>query len=77
MTINITSKENTWRQDIWQMFFSDGSELVVTVGHAIPKNTGDGNRYTLDWQCETPDWASNLSDDELLAFVMADSGEGE
>jgi hypothetical protein len=69
MSVNITSAQNTWREETWQYFFSDDSELVVTVGHAMPENTGDGRRFTLDWQTETPDWAVNMTDAELLELV--------
>lgn len=69
MTVTITSAENTWREETWQYFFSDDSELVVTIGHAMPENTGDGRHITIDWQTETPEWAVDMTDAQLLELV--------
>lgn len=63
------SCENTYKVDTWQILFADGAELVAQVGCAEPENTGDGLHITIDWQTETPEWANDLTDDELIEIV--------
>ena len=67
--MKIVSKEQTWREEVWQYFFEDDSELVVHIGEAVPANTGDGQSIIVDWQTEVPDWAANWTDEELLAYL--------
>jgi len=63
------SLENTYITKTYQAIFDDETEIVVQIGQAVPANTGDGLDITLDWQTETPDWASGLTDEQLLDLL--------
>lgn len=58
--------ERTYVTTTWQFFFEDETEIVATIGHATPTNTGDGLHIELEWQTETPTWAKNMSDEDLI-----------
>ena len=63
------TNERTYTVDTWQVFFGDEYELVVKAGCAVPASTGDGIDYEIDWQTETPPWADDMTDDELINFI--------
>jgi len=64
-----TCNHATWVETTYQFIFEDESELVARIGHALPANTGDGLDIDLDWQTETPEWAENLTDEQLTELL--------
>jgi hypothetical protein len=53
--MKIESREITYRQIVEQIFFEDGTELVVTTGW--PEGGGDLD-VKLDWvEGEAPEWS--------------------
>lgn len=61
--------EQTYTVDTWQIIFADGTELVAQVGCAEPPSTGDGLHIEVEWQSETPEWANDLTDEQLIKLV--------
>jgi len=62
--MNIESREITYRSIVEQIFFEDGTELVVTTGWP------EGQMYDidtkLDWvEGEPPAWASEYKHEDL------------
>jgi hypothetical protein len=54
--MNIQSREITYRTIVEQIFFEDGTELVVTTGW--PEGGGGDFDVKLDWvEGEAPEWA--------------------
>jgi hypothetical protein len=54
--MNIESREITYRSIVEQIFFEDGTELVVTTGW--PEGGGGDFDVELDWvEGEAPVWA--------------------
>jgi hypothetical protein len=59
--MNIESREITYRSIVEQIFFEDGTELVVTTGWA--EGGGDVD-VKLDWvEGEEPEWAKEYVHD--------------
>ena len=59
--MNIKSREITYRLIVEQIFFEDGTELVVTTGW--PEGGGDLD-VKLDWvEGEEPEWAKEYVHD--------------
>lgn len=52
--MNIVSREITYHTAVEQIFFEDGTELVVTIG--APATGGGGFDIELDWVDGEPDW---------------------
>jgi len=62
------SKEITYRMIIEQVFFEDNTELVIRTGWA-EHNTGDLDDVDLIWVEGKPDWAEDLTDEEILKLT--------
>jgi hypothetical protein len=62
--VNIASREVTYRTEVEQVFFEDGTELVVTIGM---DTSGGGEIYIdYDWIDDKPEWAESLDIEALL-----------
>jgi len=60
--MNIESREITYRSIVEQIFFEDGTELVVTTGW--PEGGGGDLDVKLDWvEGEEPVWAKEYVHD--------------
>jgi hypothetical protein len=66
--MKVKSKEITYRIVIEQVFFDDDSELIIKTGW-VEGNTGDQDDVDLQWQTGRPDWADELTYQELLDLV--------
>lgn len=69
--MKITSKEVTYHSFIEQIYFEDDSELVIKIGWP------EGQRFDLDidleWPQGKPEWANNLSDQEIFQLTEQES----
>lgn len=61
--MKLTSREVTYTTVVEQLFFDDESELIIRTGWL----EGGGGDYDieLEWVGEEPEWASNLTKQEL------------
>jgi hypothetical protein len=64
--MDITSREVTYRSATEQIFFSDGTELVITVG--TPATGGGGFDVEFNWVDGKPDWAEFLDEMTLVNY---------
>ena len=65
--VKVTSKEITYRSVIEQVFFDDESELIIKTGWA--ENQEFDLDVDLEWIPEVPEWAKNLTKDQILKLV--------
>ena len=63
----ITSREVTYRTVIEQVFFDDKSELIIKTGWA--ENQYFDLDIEVEWVPDAPDWAVNLTKEEVLKLV--------
>jgi hypothetical protein len=62
--MKIESREITYRTIVEQIFFEDGTELVVRTGW--PEGGGGDLDVELDWvEGEAPEWASEYKHEDL------------
>ena len=64
--MNITSREVTYRSAVEQIFFEDGTELVITIGS--PTTGGGSFDVEFDWVDGKPDWAEYLDEMTLVNY---------
>ena len=65
--VKVTRKEITYRSVIEQVFFDDESELIIKTGWA--ENQEFDLDVDLEWIPEVPEWAKNLTKDQILKLV--------
>ena len=66
--MNITSREVTYRSAVEQIFFEDGTELVITIG--APAEGGGDIDIEYDWVEGKPDWADYLDESTLVNYEV-------
>lgn len=64
--MKVTSREITYRTATEQVFFDDGYSLVIKTGWV--EDTPWDTDTTIKWD-STPDWAKELTDQELLEII--------
>ena len=66
--MRVTSNEITYRTIINQVFFADGSELIITTGY--PEGQEAELDISLEWVLgKAPKWAADLEDKDILKMV--------
>ena len=64
--MHISSREVTYRSAVEQIFFEDGTELVITMG--APAEGGGDIDIEYDWVNGKPDWADYLNESTLVNY---------
>jgi hypothetical protein len=66
--MRVTSNEITYHTIINQVFFADGSELIITTGY--PEGQEADLDRSLEWATgKAPKWARDLEDKDILKMV--------
>lgn len=66
----VTSREVTYRSVIEQVFFDDESELIIKTGWA--ENQEFDLDIDLEWIPDAPEWATNLTKDQVLQLAESE-----
>lgn len=70
--MEITSREVTYVIAVEQIFFQDGTELVIRVG--CPTAGGGDFDVEFDWVTDKPDWADYLDEYTLVNYDILKEG---
>lgn len=66
--MRVTSNEITYHTIINQVFFADGSELIITTGY--PEGQEADLDISLEWVLgKAPRWATDLEDKDILKMI--------
>lgn len=70
--MNISSREVTYVSAVEQIFFEDGSELIITIGS--PTAGGGDFDIEFEWVGDIPDWEYSLDKHTLVNYNILKAG---